>query len=226
MEQTEMVDYRQLSLKTLNEPRYSHVKLLLFWPSFGIVFYILERVWIRDGYHIMSCSLDAHIPFCEWFVIPYFFWFIFIIGMHIYTLLYDVPTFQKFIRYIAITYWASVAVYILFPNCQEFRPVEFTRDNWMVHVVQFLYGFDTNTNVCPSLHVVGSMAVMFAAWHSKKFSTRGWKIAFGIMAFVISVSTVFLRQHSVLDLLAAVPICLIAAYIVYGREDKRIKAQA
>ena len=73
MEQTEMVDYRQLSLKTLNEPRYSHVKLLLFWPSFGIVFYILERVWIRDGYHIMSCSLDAHIPFCEWFVIPYFF---------------------------------------------------------------------------------------------------------------------------------------------------------
>lgn len=207
MEQTEMVDYRQLSLKTLNEPRYSHVKLLLFWPSFGIVFYILERVWIRDGYHIMSCSLDAHIPFCEWFVIPYFFWFIFIIGMHIYTLLYDVPTFQKFIRYIAITYWASVAVYILFPNCQEFRPVEFTRDNWMVHVV-------------------GSMAVMFAAWHSKKFSTRGWRIAFGIMAFVISVSTVFLRQHSVLDLLAAVPICLIAAYIVYGREDKRIKAQA
>lgn len=78
----------------------------------------------------------------------------------------------------------------------------------------------------PSLHVVGSMAVMFAAWHSKKFSTRGWRIAFGIMAFVISVSTVFLRQHSVLDLLAAVPICLIAAYIVYGREDKRIKAQA
>ena len=149
MEQTEMVDYRQLSLKTLNEPRYSHVKLLLFWPSFGIVFYILERVWIRDGYHIMSCPLDAHIPFCEWFVIPYFFWFIFIIGMHIYTLLYDVPTFQKFIRYLAITYWASVAVYILFPNCQEFRPMEFTRDNWMVHVVQFLYGFDTNTNVCP-----------------------------------------------------------------------------
>ena len=117
MEQTEMMDYRQLSLKTLNEPRYSHVKLLLFWPSFGIVFYILERVWIRDGYHIMSCPLDAHIPFCEWFVIPYFFWFIFIIGMHIYTLLYDVPTFRKFIRYLAITYWASVTVYILFPNC-------------------------------------------------------------------------------------------------------------
>lgn len=62
MEQTEMVDYRQLSLKTLNEPRYSHVKLLLFWPSFGIVFYILERVWIRDGYHIMPAPWTPTFP--------------------------------------------------------------------------------------------------------------------------------------------------------------------
>lgn len=119
MDDTKIVDYRQLRLHTLNEPRYAHLKLLLFWPSFGIVFFILERVWIRDSYHIMSCPLDAHIPFCEWFVIPYFFWFIFIIGMHVYTLLYDVPTFRRFIRYLAITYWASVAVYILFPTVRS-----------------------------------------------------------------------------------------------------------
>ncbi len=224
MEHTSIVDYRDLNFRTLNEPRYSHLKLLLFWPSFGIVFFILERVWIRDSYHIMSCALDSHIPFCEWFVIPYFFWFLFIIGMHLYTLLFDVPTFRKFIRYLAITYWASVAVYILFPNCQEFRPVEFARDNWMVHVVQFLYGFDTNTNVCPSLHVVGSLAVMFGAWNSRHFSTLPWKIAFGIAAFLISISTIFLRQHSVLDLLAALPICFAAYYIVYRAPEKRKQA--
>ena len=72
MEHTSVVDYRELNLHTLNEPRYSHLKLLLFWPSFGIVFFILERVWIRDSYHMMFCPLDNHIPFCEWFVIPYF----------------------------------------------------------------------------------------------------------------------------------------------------------
>ena len=226
MEHTSVVDYRELNLHTLNEPRYSHLKLLLFWPSFGIVFFILERVWIRDSYHMMFCPLDDHIPFCEWFVIPYFFWFVFIIGMHIYTLLYDVPTFRKFIRYLAITYWASVAVYILFPNCQEFRPVEFAWENWMVHVVQFLYSFDTNTSVCPSLHVVGSMSVMFAAWNSRHFSTLPWKIVFGIVAFLISISTIFLRQHSVLDLLAALPICLVAYYIVYRAPEKKKQATA
>ena len=210
MEHTSVVDYRELNLHTLNEPRYSHLKLL----------------WIRDSYHMMFCPLDDHIPFCEWFVIPYFFWFVFIIGMHIYTLLYDVPTFRKFIRYLAITYWASVAVYVLFPNCQEFRPVEFAWDNWMVHVVQFLYSFDTNTNVCPSLHVVGSMSVMFAAWNSRHFSTLPWKIVFGIVAFLISISTIFLRQHSVLDLLAALPICLVAYYIVYRAPEKKKQAAA
>lgn len=91
----------------------------------------------------------------------------------------------------------------------------------MVHVVQFLYGFDTNTNVCPSLHVVGSLAVMFAAWNSRHFSTLPWKIAFGIAAFLISISTIFLRQHSVLDLLAALPICFAAYYIVYRAPEKR-----
>ena len=43
MDDTKIVDYRQLRLHTLNEPRYAHLKLLLFWPSFGIVFYILEQ---------------------------------------------------------------------------------------------------------------------------------------------------------------------------------------
>ena len=84
MEHTSVVDYRELNLHTLNDPRYSPLKLLLFWPSFGIVFFILERVWICDNYHMMFCPLDDHIPFCEWFVIPYFFWFVFINGMHIY----------------------------------------------------------------------------------------------------------------------------------------------
>lgn len=222
MDEIKPVDYRQLNLKTLNEPRYAHLKLLLFWPCFGVVFFILERVWIRDGYHVMHCPVDDVIPFCQWFVIPYFFWFLFIIGMHLYTLRYDIPAFRRFIRYLAITYWMSVAVYILYPTCQEFRPEEFAQNNWMIQVVKFLYGFDTNTNVCPSLHVVGSVAVMLAAWDTERFSTGIWRWAFGIAAFTISISTVFLRQHSVLDLIAALPICIVAYLIVYRTPKGRI----
>lgn len=218
MTRTKAVDYRSFRLSKLGTPEFCHLKLLFFWPLFGIAFFLLERVIPQSGYYVMYCPLDEWLPFCEWFVIPYFFWFLFIIGMHLYTLLYDVPAFRKMMKYFTLTYGAALVVYLLFPNCQEFRPVVFPRDNWMVDIVKWLYDFDTNTNVCPSLHVIGSAAVMTAAWNTERFSSRGWRWVFGLAAFVISVSTVFLRQHSVLDLLAAVPICLAAYWVVYKKQ--------
>ena len=38
------------------------------------------------------------------------------------------------------------------------------------------------------------------------------------MAIVIA-STVFLKQHSVLDIVAALPVCLAAYYLTFGRRS-------
>lgn len=221
MKRTPSIDYREFRLSKLGSREFCHLKLLLFWPIFGLLFFSLERVIPRSGYYVMYCPLDEYLPFCEVFVIPYFFWFLFIIGMHLYTLLYDVETFRKMMYYFILTYGAALVIYVVFPNCQEFRPTTFPRDNWMVDVARWLYDFDTNTNVCPSLHVIGSAAVMTAAWNSRDFSTRGWRAAFAVAAFVISISTVFLRQHSILDLLAAIPICVGAYVPVYLKKARK-----
>ena len=37
-------------------------------------------------------------------------------------------------------------------------------------------------------------------------------------AILISISTVFLKQHSVIDIIVAVPICIIAYFICYRRK--------
>ena len=84
--------------------------------------------------------------------------------------------------------------------------------------------FDTNTNVCPSLHVIGSMAAFFAFWYAPIFSKRGWRIASTAAAFFISISTVFMKQHSVLDVLAAIPLCAIGYYFAYVRTLKKSRA--
>lgn len=138
-----------------------------------------------------------------------------------YTLLFDTRSFEKLMKFVMITYSAAILIYILFPNCQELRPVIFERDNIFTRFIAGFYQFDTNTNVCPSIHVIGSVAVMFAAWNSKHFSTSAWKIAFGITSVLISISTVFLKQHSILDVLAAIPICIIAYFVVYGKKKNR-----
>ena len=66
-------------------------------------------------------------------------------------------------QFIIITYSAAILIYMRFPNCQELRPLVFERDNILTRFMAGFYQFDTNTNVCPSVHVIGSAAVMFCA---------------------------------------------------------------
>lgn len=211
------VNYRNFRWRKRNSKEFSHLKLLLYWPIFGFAFLFVERLYRADSYYPMHCYLDDYIPFQEWFLIPYMLWFMFLVGIHIYTLLYDVECFRKLMKFIIITYSAAIFIYLVFPNCQELRPVEFERDNLLTRFMTGFYQFDTNTNVCPSIHVIGSLAVMFTAWHSKHFRSLKWKLVFGCIAVLISVSTVFLKQHSVLDILVALPISLAAYYICYYR---------
>lgn len=215
-----MVDYRNFRLSKINSPEFEHVKLLLFWPLFGLAFLCLERVF-NMNYHEVRCALDAKIPFCEYFLIPYWFWFVFIIGIQIYSFFFDVPTFKNYIRYTIISYTLTILIYILYPTSQNLRPEEFARSNIFVTCVKGLYAFDTNTNVCPSLHVIGSMAVYFAARKSKMFSSFSWRAAFFVMMVLISISTVFLKQHSVIDVVTAAILGAAVYPIVYSEKKQK-----
>ena len=214
----DLVDYRQFRFSKLNTPEFSHLKYLLFWPIYGLLFLTVERLWIRDSYAPVHCALDDAIPFCELFLLPYLFWFVFLVGMLLYTLLRDPDAFRGMMRFIIVSYSAAILIYMLFPNCQQLRPLAFQRDNPLTRFIARFYEFDTNTNVCPSIHVIGSAAAMFAAWDSRDFQTAAWRIAFLVTALLISVSTVFIKQHSVLDLLAAVPVCGAAYWFAYGKK--------
>ena len=204
-----MVNYKNLRLNNITSPKYRHLLLLIFWPIYGLIFLILER-GLTLPYHDIYCALDDLIPFNEWFVIPYYFWFIYIVGMLFYTGFFDIPSYRKYMWFIIFTYLATCAFYVIYPNAQQLRPVQFERDNILVTIVKNLYAFDTNTNVCPSLHVIGSVAVSYGAWNSKHFKTPLWRILFSVVTLIISFSTVFLKQHSIIDVIAGFAVCVVA----------------
>ena len=224
-----MVDYKRLFRgETLNSPDFKHHFLLLYWPVYGLMFWLMER-GLSLTYHPVVSAFDSKIPFCEYFVFPYYFWFVFLAGIHIYTLLFDVPAFKKLMYFIIITYTVTTVIYLVYPTCQELRPAEFERDNFCVWVVKALYAFDTNTNVCPSLHVIGSFAVLFTTWHIKRFKTPLWQLALWIITIAISISTVFLKQHSVIDIYAALAVCAVSypfAYILPDRISQKKSGEA
>lgn len=197
------------------------IRLLFFWPVFGVVFYYMELVG-AEKYHTVHCFLDDMIPFCEYFIIPYYFWFVFLIGMIVYGFFWDLPALKNYMKFTAITYAVTLFIYAVYPTAQNLRPQAFEHNNFFTNIVNFAYSVDTNTNVCPSIHVLGSMAVYFAASRSKVFGTRRWKMIFFAVAVLISLSTLFVKQHSAVDIVTALILGAIAYPVVYQnkREEK------
>ena len=227
------VDYRQFRFSKLNTPEFSHVWLLLYWPLFGLGFSYVERFYPVAHYIEMHCALDDLIPFNEWFLIPYMFWFVYLIGAVAYTFFFDVPGFRRMMRFVMITYSVTLIIYFLFPTCQMLRPEVFPRDNALTRFIAGFYVFDTNTNVCPSLHVIGSnvlpsmhvvgcMAVLAVTFDSKYL--KKVRIPAVIIAAAICAATVFVKQHSILDVAAAIPLCAIGYYFAYVRTPKKSRS--
>ena len=217
-----VVDYRKLRPNNINSPEFRHLKLLIFWPLFGLAFAFVEFDIMHRTYQVMHCALDDAIPFCEFFLIPYMFWFVYLIFPIVYTLLYDIDAFERMTKYTIITYCVTMLIYFIYPTCQELRPTEFARSNIFVTIVKHFYNFDTNTNVNPSLHVVGAVVSMVGMLHTEALSrTAAMRVGHVASAVLIIASTVFMKQHSVLDIPPALFICLAAYPIVYGKKARR-----
>lgn len=214
---TPTVDYRKLRLNNINSPEFSHLKLLLGWVGYFILFFLTENLIPAEKCYPVHCWLDDLIPFCEWFVIPYVSWYLLTVGSLLYFLLYDVDSFKKLQTYIIITQIIAMAVYILFPNRQDLRPDAFPRENGLTALIGLIYRLDTNTGVCPSLHVGYSLGIA-ATWLRKKDAPRWVRGAITAWCGVICISVAFVKQHSVVDIFAAIPMCLLADRAVFCRK--------
>lgn len=211
-----VVDYRQLRPSNLNTPEYSHLLYLLGWLGYFILYFLTENLIPAASCHPVHCRLDDVIPFCEYFVIPYTFWYVFIVLTLLYFVLYDPKGFKKLMTFIIVAQVVAVLVYIVYPTRQDLRPEEFLRSNFFTWVMSLIYAFDTNTGVCPSLHVAISIGLA-SAWCKEEGVRRGWKIFTVIAACLISIATAFVKQHSVVDILAALPLAVLCEIIAYGK---------
>ncbi len=209
-----IIDYRQFRLSKLNTPEFSHLKLLFGWVVYFAFYFLTENIIPAENCHVIYCKLDNIIPFCEWFIIPYTFWYFLIIISLVYFALYNVESFKKLQTYIIITQVIAVIIYIAYPSCQNLRPAEFPRDNFLTDCIGLIYSLDTNTGVCPSLHCAYSIAIA-SVWLREKGVSKLWKTFIAIVAIIICLSTMFIKQHSVVDFFAALPLCFVAEILVF-----------
>ena len=131
-------------------------------------------------------------------------------------MLYNPDNFKNLMKFIIVTQVVAMAIYIIFPNRQDLRPEMVPRDNIFTDLLGVIYSFDTSTNVCPSLHVAYSVGIA-STWLKEKGATKWTKIFVTVFCFFVCISVAFVKQHSVVDIFAAIPVCVLAEWITFGK---------
>lgn len=202
--------------------RYGHGLILVVYGIVYMLFFtLLERRQVAIMHPIQS-PMDDTIPFCEYFVLPYLMWFPFVF----FGVLYFVFVSDDRKEYYRLAYMMMfgmtefLLVSFFYPNMQVLRPYILPRDNFCSDLVKFVYKVDTPTNVLPSMHVYISLAVCVALVSCKGVKnarhTRAIRAGVILMTLLIIISTVYIKQHSLVDVIAAYVVATIAYVVFYN----------
>jgi len=215
-----VVDYRNLRLSNLKSPQFRHLLLLLGWPVYFLLYVLTENLIPVEKCTPVWCALDDIVPFNEWFVIPYVGWYVLIVVSLGFFALYSIENFKGLQTFIMVTQGLAMVCYILWPSRQDLRPAEFPRENFLTWIMGIIYSADTNTGVCPSLHVAYSVGIA-SAWLKEKSAAWYTKTFVVIFVILVCLSVAFTKQHSVVDIFAAMPVCLVAEIVAFGGYYKK-----
>ena len=194
-----------------------HYYYLLFLPAFLISFFALEKLIPPERVRWwVSCPIDNAIPFSEIFVIPYCLWYPLLLATGLILLFRDVAVFKKYMLFLSLSFGAALLICLIIPNGQSLRPAVFRRENLLTELVGALYRADTPTNVFPSMHVLGSVAAAGAAITGP--AMRKLRIIWLVLAIAVCLSTMFIKQHSALDVLGALALSAPLYFFIYRRK--------
>ncbi len=193
--------------------KYKHAIPLLIYGIIYLSWFIYIEEKITSNYKVIHVALDDHIPFLEIFVIPYFLWFAYVASVVIYLFFKEKDNYTKACVFLFTGMTIFLIISTLFPNGQHLRPRIMPRENILTHMIAYLYRTDTPTNLWPSIHVYNSLGAHFAIVKSSYFANKKWiKRGSLFLSTSIILSTMFIKQHSVFDVVTA----FILAAVMYG----------
>ena len=198
--------------------KYKHGWILSYFFVYLIWFTYLERT-VTTKFHPIYSKLDNLIPFNEIFIIPYFLWFVYIATTVAYFLLTSKQDFYKCCAFLFSGMTICLIIYTIWPNGHYLRVnlESLGRSNIFIDMLSSIYAVDTATNVFPSIHVLNSIGAMIAINRSEKLHNIAWlQWSAFVLTVSICLSTVFLKQHSVMDIFGAIILSILLYAVVYA----------
>lgn len=205
----------------LSRRKYSHFLLLFVFVFLILWFEYLKATIVPQ--HIMYSPIDSHIPFVQQFVVAYFFWFTYMAISLLYLGFNSKIDYYKMIIFLSLSMSISYIIFMIYPNAQFPRPIV-TNNDIFSKMVLFLYRIDGTNNVFPSIHVANSIGVHCVLVNSDKLK-HNYKVKALSLIVMLSIcaSTVFIKQHSIIDVGGGIILASILYFCIY-KMPKLIKS--
>ena len=178
--------------------------------SIQSILYFVSKL-LQGNLNVVGNIIDTKIPFLPAFFIPYCIWYLMIFLIPYYLYCKDKDKFIKYAMSYVLCSMIGNIVFISYPST-VIRPTVTGNDIFSL-IAKFIYWIDTPTNCFPSLHCAISMLFILYVCESKNTSIIT-KISVSIISILIMLSTLFIKQHVVSDLISGDILALIVYLIV------------
>ena len=177
--------------------------------SFQTVLYFGSE-FFQSKIHDVKRPVDDKIPFLPWTVLPYCFWFPLIVFYPLVVFRTDPYSYCSYLMTMVLEIMISVVCYLIYPTSFQ-RPVP-PNDFWG-NFMKFIYhGSYRGLNCAPSLHCSSCFLVICVS--STCVGMNLWIRIFTILiAVMIVLSTLTTKQHTLIDVLTAVPLFMISRFL-------------
>lgn len=174
------------------------VLALLTIPLCGLLYILLNHD--GNGAYSLVTDLDRAMPFLKIFVVPYLFWYIFLFFGLLYLCRLNRKGFYKTIVIYDLGLLLASLIYYLFQTTVP-RP-SLVEDDWLTNMVSFVYQMDQPYNCFPSIHVFTTYLIMRSLQQYSKLPIV--KLVVHLIGISIILSTVLIKQHVILDVVASI----------------------
>ena len=208
-----------MELQKLRSKCKPHLWFQLYW-----ILYIVWFFWVDnrnvEPQTIIHVALDDLIPFNEWFIFPYCSWFALLVAVLALLWWNDTASYDKLCLMMFSGMTFCLTLYVFWSNGLDIRPTaeQVSRDNIAMDIMQLIWRADTSNNVCPSIHCQSSACMALAFSQSKLcVGHTERKVIAWLWCALICASTVFTKQHSIVDVVCGLALVVVWAPILYRR---------
>lgn len=194
-----------------------HLSFMLSIPALNVFYLLLNNPY--RGVHSLVTDIDRSLPFLSIFILPYFSWSIFIFATLTYLCFRDRKTYYSALASVNISLIICYLIYYFYQTNVP-RPV-LVGDDVFTQMVTWVYRNDQPFNCFPSIHCLLSYLMMLAINTSKIKNIKNSFIICSIAVLII-LSTLFVKQHVLLDALAAMLLGDIIYKAVYNFDQGRV----